>query len=82
MGPPLVLTGGPAVGKSTTANHVARRYARAAVIEVDDVRQLVVSGAAAPWDGAEGVAQQRLGVDNACGPRARLSRARLRGDHC
>jgi predicted kinase len=67
MRPPLVLTGGPAVGKSTTARLVARRYARAAVIEVDDVRQLVVSGAAAPWDGAEGLAQQRLGVENACG---------------
>jgi predicted kinase len=65
--PPLVLTGGPAVGKSTTANLLARRCARAAVIEVDDVRQLVVSGAAAPWDGSEGLTQQRLGVDNACG---------------
>jgi predicted kinase len=67
MRPPLVLTGGPAVGKSTTARLVARRFGRAAVIEVDDVRQLVVSGAAAPWDGPEGLAQQRLGVDNACG---------------
>jgi predicted kinase len=67
MRPPLVLTGGPAVGKSTTASLVARRCARAAVIEVDDVRQLVVSGAAVPWDGPDGLAQQRLGVDNACG---------------
>src|SRR5258707_4608822 len=67
MRAPLVLTGGPAVGKSTTASLVARRCARAAVIDVDDVRQLVVSGAAAPWDGAEGLAQQRLGVENACG---------------
>ena len=31
------------------------------------MRQLVVSGAAAPWDGPEGLAQQRLGVGNACG---------------
>jgi predicted kinase len=67
MHSPLVLTGGPAVGKSTVANLLARRCARAAVIDVDDVRQLVVSGAAAPWDGSEGRAQQRLGVTNACG---------------
>ncbi len=67
MRPILVLTGGPAVGKSTTASLVARQCARAAVIDVDDVRQFVVSGAAAPWDGAEGLAQQRLGAENACG---------------
>jgi hypothetical protein len=33
----------------------------------DDVRQLVVSGAVAPWDRPEGLPQQRLGVENACG---------------
>lgn len=55
------------MGKSTTASLIARRCARAAVIDVDDLRQLVVSGAAAPWDGPEGVSQQRLGVENACG---------------
>ncbi|WP_427887186.1 hypothetical protein ACQHIV_29870 [Kribbella sp. GL6] len=36
-------------------------------MDVDDVRQFVVSGAAAPWDGEEGGRQQRLGVMNACG---------------
>ena len=55
------------MGKSTTAGLLARRSARAAVVDVDDVRQLVVSGAAAPWEGSEGLAQQRLGVENACG---------------
>ncbi|MBP2353953.1 hypothetical protein JOF29_005063 [Kribbella aluminosa] len=34
---------------------------------MDDVRQLVVSGSAAPWEGGEGRNQQRLGVTNACG---------------
>ncbi|WP_134130362.1 hypothetical protein [Kribbella pratensis] len=34
---------------------------------MDDVRQLVVAGAAAPWEGVEGQEQQRLGVTNACG---------------
>lgn len=62
----LVLTGGPAAGKSATARGLAGRRSRCAVIDVDDVRQLVVSGAAAPWDGAEGRRQQRLGVRNAC----------------
>ena len=63
---PLVLTGGPAVGKSTTARLVARARPRAALVDVDDIRQLVVSGHAAPWQGAEGLSQQRLGVENAC----------------
>lgn len=62
----LVLTGPPAVGKSTTAHALARERDRCAVIDVDDVRQLVVSGGAAPWDGEEGQRQQRLGVQNAC----------------
>jgi predicted kinase len=62
----LVLTGPPAVGKTTTARAVAATRERCAVIDVDDVRQLVVSGGAAPWDGDEGLRQQRLGVRNAC----------------
>ncbi|GAA2112526.1 hypothetical protein GCM10009841_36260 [Microlunatus panaciterrae] len=66
MGPVLVLTGGPAVGKSTISRLLAESRERAAVIEVDDVRQFVVSGAAAPWEGQEGLRQQRLGVENAC----------------
>jgi hypothetical protein len=37
------------------------------LVDVDDVRQMVVGGHAAPWEGAEGRAQQRLGVVNACG---------------
>ena len=64
--PPLLLTGGPAVGKSSTAGLLARSRPRAAVIDVDDVRQLVVSGGAAPWEGEEGRRQQYLGVENAC----------------
>ncbi|WP_346109233.1 hypothetical protein [Nonomuraea maheshkhaliensis] len=38
----------------------------AAFIDVDDVRHLVVSGHAAPWEGAEGLRQRRLGVRNGC----------------
>jgi len=65
--PPLILTGGPAVGKSVTARALAGRRPRCAFIDVDDVRQFVVTGAAAPWEGKEGREQQRLGVTNACG---------------
>ncbi len=65
--PPLVLTGGPAVGKSTTAGRLARGRPRAAVVDVDDVRLMVVAGHIPPWRGGEGAAQHRLGIQNACG---------------
>jgi hypothetical protein len=45
---------------------VASARRRCAFIDVDDVRQLVVTGAAAPWKGTEGRVQQRLGAMNAC----------------
>lgn len=64
--PALVLTGPPAVGKSTAALSLAGARPRCAVIEVDDLRQLVQTGAAAPWDGVEGARQRCLGVRNAC----------------
>ena len=55
------------MGKSVTARALAEGRPRCAFIDVDDVRQLVVAGAAAPWKGEEGREQQRLGVTNACG---------------
>jgi hypothetical protein len=39
---------------------------RGAVIDVDDVRHLVVVGHVAPWEGKDGQLQQRVGVRNAC----------------
>jgi len=66
MRPPLLLTGGPAAGKSATARRLVEPLRRAAVIDVDDIRHLVVAGHAAPWDGTEGQLQQRIGVENAC----------------
>lgn len=65
MLPPLVLTGGPAVGKTTCARTLAAARPRAAFVDADDVRQLVVAGAAAPWEGLEGRAQHALGARNA-----------------
>jgi predicted kinase len=67
MRPPLLLTGGPAAGKSATALRLVKPLRRAAVIDVDDIRHLVVAGHAAPWEGSEGQLQQRIGVENACG---------------
>lgn len=49
-----------------TAHHLATRRARCAVIDVDDVRRLIVSGGVAPWNGDEGARQRHLGVANAC----------------
>jgi predicted kinase len=63
---PLLLTGPPAAGKSTTARVLADALPLAAMIDVDDLRQLVVAGHAAPWDGPAGLVQQRIGVENAC----------------
>lgn len=61
---PLVLTGGPAVGKTTTGRALAQRRPRAAFVDADDVRQLVVAGARPLWRGDEGAAQHRLGAQN------------------
>ena len=66
MHPPLLLTGGPAAGKSATSRRLVESLRRAAVIDVDDIRHLVVAGHAAPWEGTEGQRQQRIGVENAC----------------
>jgi predicted kinase len=63
---PLVLTGGPAVGKTTCARALAHGRPRAAFDDVDDIRQLVVAGAAAAWEGPRGQEQMLLAATNAC----------------
>lgn len=62
--PPLILTAGPATGKTTTGRALALGLPRAAFIDADDVRQLVVSGAAAVWEGAAGERQMDLAARN------------------
>ncbi|WP_285042101.1 NUDIX domain-containing protein [Plantibacter sp. LMC-P-059a] len=62
---PVVLSGGPAVGKSTCGRLLAEELDRAAFIDVDDIRQLVVSGEATLWSGDEGVSQHLLAARNA-----------------
>jgi len=36
------------------------------MIDVDDLRHLVVAGHGAPWEADQGRLQQQVGVDNAC----------------
>ena len=36
------------------------------MVEVDDLRQMVLTGAAAPWEGEAGARQRLLGARNAC----------------
>lgn len=62
---PLVLSGGPAVGKSTCGRRLAAQQARAAFVDVDDIRQLIVSGDATLWSGPEGESQHLLAALNA-----------------
>ncbi|MCJ1714968.1 hypothetical protein [Curtobacterium sp. VKM Ac-2922] len=61
---PLILTGGPAVGKTTCGSALALERERAAFIDADDVRQFVVAGDAPLWSGDEGRAQHLLATEN------------------
>ena len=61
---PLVLSGGPAVGKSTCARRLAEERPRAAFVDADDIRQLVVAGDETLWTGDEGLEQHLLAVRN------------------
>lgn len=61
---PLILSGGPAAGKSTCGRLLAESRERAAFIDVDDIRQLVVAGDATLWSGSEGESQLLLAARN------------------
>jgi predicted kinase len=61
---PLILSGGPAAGKTTCARALAAARPRGAYVDADDVRQLVVSGDATLWSGPEGHAQHVLATRN------------------
>ena len=67
MRPPLLPLEVPQQARARPpCGPVVEPLRRAAVIDVDDIRHLVVAGGAAPWDGSEGRLQQRIGVENAC----------------
>lgn len=61
---PLVISGGPAAGKSTCGRLLAEERSRGAFIDADDVRQLVVAGAETLWSGPAGREQHVLAVRN------------------
>lgn len=61
---PLILSGGPAVGKSSCGRTLALERGRAAHIDADDIRQLVVAGEETLWSGPEGEAQLLLAARN------------------
>jgi hypothetical protein len=58
-------SGGPAVGKTTTARALAETTEQCAYIDVDDVSQMIKNDGVAPWQGAEGRVQHVLRVRNA-----------------
>lgn len=62
----IILTGPAGAGKNTIARLVAEKKKKCSVIDVDLVRAMIVQPHKAPWDGEGGLAQQRLGVANAC----------------
>ena len=62
----LILTGPPAAGKSMLGPLIAKQRIHCAVIDVDRVRAMLVQPHIAPWLGEEGMAQLRLGAQNAC----------------
>lgn len=65
----IILTGPAGAGKSTVAVALAGRFERAAIVEADVLRDMIVSGYASPVPGqadpAEAAAQIRLGQHNA-----------------
>jgi adenylylsulfate kinase-like enzyme len=61
---PLLLSGGPAAGKTTCARALAGAQGRAAYIDGDDIRQLIVAGASTLWSGPDGRAQHTLAARN------------------
>lgn len=62
----LILSGPSAAGKNTTGMLLARQRERCAVVDLDLVRAMIVQPHRAPWQGAEGAHQQRLGVQQTC----------------
>jgi tRNA uridine 5-carbamoylmethylation protein Kti12 len=71
----FILTGPPAAGKSTIAPLLAQRLDRCAVIDVDQLRAMVVQPHTPPWQGEEGLTQLALGAANACILAANFNRA-------
>lgn len=61
-----ILTGPAGAGKNTVASTFAKTRNKCAVIDVDLVRWMIIQPHKAPWEGEEGIKQQKLGVINSC----------------
>jgi hypothetical protein len=62
----LVLTGPPGAGTDAAAELLARRMARAAVIDAELLHTMIAVGRRHPWEGDAGRVQAELGARNAC----------------
>ncbi len=62
----LLITGPPASGKNTVAECLGKRMYNCAVVDVDDVRHMIVQPIVDPWQQEEGARQRAIGVLNAC----------------
>lgn len=62
----VLLTGPAGAGKNTTAQQLVNLRKRLAVIDVDDVRHMIVQPHLAPWEGEAGWQQHRFGAENSC----------------
>jgi cytidylate kinase len=62
-----LITGPAGAGKSTVAKEVAKKFDRTAVVSVDDLRSLIISGRVKPWPwNDESKLQVELSAENAC----------------
>src|SRR6185295_7707838 len=64
----LILTGPPGVGKSTSAEALAERYDRVAIVPADALDEFITpTGHVQPWGPPDAWARQRrLNIKNAC----------------